>query len=430
MQEFKVSSFAKATRGGQRAKFKMGEREEREAAKPIRLSEIKTTFTKRTSSGMEEFDRVLGQGFVKGSVVLLAGEPGVGKSTLLIQLLKKMPAQQILYVSGEESVEQVKSRAERLGVSGGNLLLLAETNVENILEEIKILRDKDIRGKEKELLNILVIIDSIQTLWSEDFEGYPGSVSQVRGCSQRLLELAKKKGITMIFVGHVTKEGEIAGPMILSHMVDVVLFLEGERFTELRLLRGFKNRFGPTDEVGVFRMAEGGMEEVKNPSEMFLEEDEGGKGTAGAVVVCAMEGTRPVLLEIQALVTQSSLAIPRRVVSGVDYSRVLLLTAVLQKNLGIPLYNQDVFVKAAGGFKVSEPAADLGICLAIISSFKNQPLPPKTCAFGEVGLLGEVRRVNGEEKRTKEAKKLGFTHVLSSSTVRNLREATKVVSRE
>ena len=403
----------------QRSKFKDGGRQDRnEESKPLKLSEIKTSIKQRFSSGMEEFDRVLGNGFVKGSVILLAGEPGVGKSTLLLQLVKKMSEVRILYISGEESPEQVKGRAERLGVLGTNLLLLSETNADRIIEEF---------GKMDG--ETLVIIDSIQTLWSEDFEGYPGSVSQVRGCAQKLLEVGKKKGITMILVGHVTKEGEIAGPMILSHMVDVVLFLEGERFTELRLLRGFKNRFGPTDEVGVFKMSEKGMEEVKNPSEIFLgEKNEGGKGEAGSITVCAMEGTRPMLLEIQALVTQSALAIPRRVVTGVDYNRVLLLAAVLQKALNIPLYNQDIFVKVAGGFKISEPAADLGICLAIISSFKNQSLSGKICAFGEVGLLGEIRRVSGEEKRAKEAKKLGFSQILSSINTKSLREAVRVVN--
>jgi DNA repair protein RadA/Sms len=409
MQEFKVQS-AKCKVGGWHEKVK--------AAKPIKLSEIKTSVNQRISSQISEFDRVLGGpstgsgqgGFVPGSVILLAGEPGVGKSTLLLELAKESP--RILYVSGEESVEQVKMRAERLGVKGENLLLLSETNVENIVEEAQ---------KEK-----FVVIDSVQTLWSEAIDGEPGSVSQVKGCSQKLLEFAKKNGVTMVLVGHVTKEGAIAGPMILSHMVDVVLFLEGERFADLRLLRGIKNRFGPTDEVGVFKMEEKGMVEVKNPSELFLEGN--GKSEVGSVTVCAMEGTRPMLLEIQALVTQSALAIPRRVVSGVDYNRVLLLAAVLQKTLGLPLYNQDIFVKVGGGFKIAEPAADLAICLAIISSFKDVSLPAKTCVFGEVGLLGEVRRVSGEEKRRKEAKKLGFSQIISSATVKNLREATKVVS--
>ena len=399
---------------------------------PQKLSEIKTTFSKRFSSGIGEFDRVLGDGFVTGSVILLAGEPGIGKSTLLLQLAESTNLK-LLYVSGEESAEQIKMRAERLGVDGKNLLLLAETNVERIIEEILSVKDIKILSEEKtkkspgilvsQYPNILLIIDSIQTLWSEDFEGYPGSISQVRGCAQKLLEYGKRNQITMILVGHITKGGEIAGPMILSHMVDVVLFLEGERFADLRLLRGLKNRFGPTDEVGVFKMTEKGMEEVVSPSELFLQGGGGGKGEIGSVVVCAMEGTRPMLLEIQALVTQSALAIPRRVASGVDYNRILLLTAVLQKSLNLPLYNQDVIVKVAGGFKISEPAADLAICLAIVSSFKNQPIASKTCVFGEVGLLGEIRRVGNEERRKKEAKKLGFTKIISSETVKNLQEA-------
>ncbi len=293
--------------------------------------------------------------------------------------------------------------------------ILAETNIERILEEAK--------GE-------LFIIDSIQTLWSEEIEGSPGSISQVKGCTQKLIEFANRTGISVILIGQINKEGEIAGPMMLNHMVDCVLFLEGERFTELRLLRGLKNRFGPTDEVGVFKMTDKGMEEVKNPSEIFLEGFEGGKGfegKVGAVTICAMEGTRPMLLEIQALVTQSSLPVPRRVVLGLDYNRVLLIVAVLQKNLHLPLYNQEIIVKVGGGFKISEPAADLGIALAIVSSFKNKPIVQKTVAFGEVGLLGEVRRVGGEERRAKEAKKLGFTNVLSSSTVKDLQEATKAI---
>jgi DNA repair protein RadA/Sms len=382
-----------------------------EPLKPLKLKEIKTLETSRVSSNMEELDRVLGGGFVRGSVVLLAGEPGVGKSTLLLELSKHL--KDVFYVSGEESVSQVKLRAERLKIEGESLTLLSETNIDRVISSFE--------G------HSFVIVDSIQTIWSEDFEGSPGSVSQVRGCSQKLLEYAKKTQTTMVLVGHVTKEGAIAGPMVLSHMVDAVFFLEGERFADLRLLRGIKNRFGPTDETGVFRMEEKGMVEVKNPSELFLEQDRVNQKEPGNVTVCAMEGTRPMLLEIQALVTQSALAIPRRVVSGVDYNRVLLLSAVLQKTLGLPLYNQDIFVKVAGGFKVGVPAVDLGICLAIISSFKNKPISPKTCVFGEVGLLGEIRRVGGEEKRAKEAKKLGFNSILSSATVKNLREAAKSI---
>jgi DNA repair protein RadA/Sms len=381
----------------------------KEQAKPIKLSEIKPQKTSRISSKITELDRVLGGGFVIGEMTLLAGEPGIGKSTLLLELTKNLP--QALYVCGEESAEQVKMRAERLGIKGDNLTLLAETNVDSFIESLEDHK--------------FIIIDSIQTLWSADFEGSPGSISQVRGCSQKLLELAKKNGITMVLVGHVNKDGNIAGPMTLSHMVDAVFFLEGERFTDLRLLRGIKNRFGPTDEVGVFRMTEKGMEEVKNPSELFLESGEKTNSEPGCITLCTMEGTRPMLLEIQALVTQSALAIPRRVTSGVDNNRVVLLAAVLQKTLGLPLYNQDIFVKVGGGFRVSEPAVDLGICLAIVSSLKEKALPVKTCVFGEVGLLGEIRRVSGEEKREKEAKKLGFTNILSSKILKNLRETQK-----
>jgi DNA repair protein RadA/Sms len=397
MQEFRES------RGAGQTKLT------KEQAKPIKLSEVKSQSTSRISSIIAEFDRVLGGGFVVGEMTLLAGEPGIGKSTLLLELTKNLP--QALYVCGEESAEQVKMRAERLGIKGDNLTLLAETNVDSFIESLEDHK--------------FTIIDSIQTLWSADFEGSPGSISQVRGCSQKLLELAKKNGITMVLVGHVNKDGNIAGPMTLSHMVDAVFFLEGERFTDLRLLRGIKNRFGPTDEVGIFRMTEKGMEEVKNPSELFLEEGEKTGSEPGCVTICTMEGTRPMLLEIQALVTQSSLAIPRRVTSGVDNNKVVLLAAVLQKALGLPLYNQDIFVKVGGGFRVSEPAVDLGVCLAIVSSLKDKALPVKTCVFGEVGLLGEIRRVSGEEKREKEAQKLGFTNIFSSKILKNLRDTQK-----
>jgi DNA repair protein RadA/Sms len=399
MQEFRES------RGGSTGQTKLT----KEQAKPIKLSEVKSQSTSRISSKIAEFDRVLGGGFVVGEMTLLAGEPGIGKSTLLLELTKNLP--QALYVCGEESAEQVKMRAERLGIKGDNLTLLAETNVDSFIESLEDHK--------------FTIIDSIQTLWSADFEGSPGSISQVRGCSQKLLELAKKNGITMVLVGHVNKDGNIAGPMTLSHMVDAVFFLEGERFTDLRLLRGIKNRFGPTDEVGIFRMTEKGMEEVKNPSELFLEEGEKTGSEPGCVTICTMEGTRPMLLEIQALVTQSSLAIPRRVTSGVDNNKVVLLAAVLQKALGLPLYNQDIFVKVGGGFRVSEPAVDLGVCLAIVSSLKDKALPVKTCVFGEVGLLGEIRRVSGEEKREKEAQKLGFTNIFSSKILKNLRDTQK-----
>lgn len=394
--------------------FKAGERREErtETVKPIKLSEIKASVSGRLSSGIGELDRVLGNGFVPGEVVLLAGEPGVGKSTLLLGLQNDL----IVYVSGEESPDQLKSRSDRLGLKKDNLLVLPETQIENVIETVI--------GAKPEI----VVVDSVQTVWSDEIEGSPGSISQVKYCTQKLIEMAKKTNVSVILVGQINKEGEIAGPMMLSHMVDCVLFLEGERFADLRLLRGLKNRFGPTDETGVFRMTGKGMEEVSNPSDLFMGEEGGGKGKEGAVAACILEGTRPVLMEIQALVTQSFTAIPRRVALGVDYNRLVLLSSVLQKVLNLPLYNQDIFVKVGGGFKVSEPAGDLGICLAVLSSFKNRPVKPKTCVFGEVGLLGEVRRVNGEEKRIKEAKKLGFTNILSSANTANLHRLSTIVN--
>jgi len=429
---------------------------------PKKLTEIEMSAKNRLPTGVEEFDRVVGSGLVPGSVVLLAGEPGIGKSTLLLQIAAEVgkgikgtrgtsgsEGERILYISGEESAEQIKLRAERLGIKANNLFIQSETNVEKILEEIenlgediKILGYEDIKGKEEkkqkppnvlipkefheanisQYPNILVIIDSVQTLWSENLEGTAGSVSQVKETTAQLINLVKAKNIPLILVGQVTKEGAIAGPMTLAHMVDTVLFLEGERFQSLRLLRGIKNRFGPTDEIGVFEMTEKGMIGVENPAKVFLGPLQ---AVPGSIIFCAMEGSRPILVEIQALVTKSFLAVPRRVANGIDYNRLVMLTAVLQKSLNLPLWDQDIYLNIAGGFKVSEPAADLAICLAIISSFKNKALPSKTCAFGEVGLLGEVRRVAQEEKREKEVKRLGFANLITSKSVKNLFQANK-----
>lgn len=404
LAEIRISARAKS----EKLKVKSSE------AKPLKLAEIKTTAKNRISTGIEEFDRVLGEGLVPGSAVLLAGEPGIGKSTLLLQLCQSINQQssiinqQLLYVSGEESPEQIKLKAERLEAKSGNLLIVNETSVEAVIEQI---------GQEN---YSMVVVDSIQTLWSEELVGTAGSIGQVRECAAKLINLTKPRGIPLFLVGQVTKEGAIAGPMTLAHMVDVVLFLEGERFQALRLLRGIKNRFGPTDEVGVFEMTDKGMIGVDNPSKLFLGS---AKPVAGSVVFCAMEGTRPILVEIQALVTKSFLAVPRRVTNGFDYNRLILLTAVLQKSLSLPLWDQDIYLNIAGGFKVGEPAADLAVCLAIISSFKNKPLLAKTCAFGEVGLLGEIRRVSQEEKREKEAKRLGFENLVSSKNSSSLLEA-------
>lgn len=373
--------------------------------KPQRLAEIKSAENTRISTGIEEFDRVLGGGLVPGSVILLAGDPGIGKSTLMLQLADKVA--NLLYISGEESPQQIKIRAERLKIKGDNLLLLPETDVDLICAQIE---------KEKP---VLTIIDSIQTLVTTDLSGTAGSIGQVRESATRLAKTGKDLGIPIFLIGHVTKEGAIAGPMVLEHLVDVVLFLEGERFYPGRTLRSFKNRFGPTDEVGIFRMEERGLAAVENPSELFLKESQ---QVPGSVIVPILEGTRPLLVEVQALVNRSVLAYPRRVASGFDPNRLSLLTAIISRRLGLPLGNWDVFVNIPGGLKVREPAADLGVALAVISSFRNKSLPKGSFAFGEVGLLGEVRRVLGEEKRIKEAKRLGFTQVISPQTCSSLAE--------
>ena len=394
--------------------------------KPQKLSEIKKEQLQRISTGLEEFDRVLGGGIVPGSVILVAGEPGIGKSTLMLQVGEKVArgtwqiargkkatrhtpqAPSILYVSGEESAEQIKIRADRLKIASKNLLLLSETDVDAIAEQIH---------------HPLVIIDSIQSLFTSDLSGTPGSVGQVRECANRLHRLAKENRFPLFLVGHVTKTGVIAGPKVLEHLVDTVLYLEGERFQAFRLLRVLKNRFGPTDEIGVFQMGEKGLTEITNPSEIFLAQAR--TPAPGSAVVATMEGNRPLLAEIQALVVPSHLSVPRRTPSGISFPRLVLLCAVLQKNLNLPLGNSDVYVNVAGGLKILEPAADLGVCLAIVSSLKNKPLKEKTAVFGEVGLLGEIRPVGFSQKREKEAKKLGFLNLLSAQNVRSLKEAVR-----
>lgn len=375
----------------------------------INLSELKNQKFDRLSSGIEEFDRVLGGGVVLGSVILIAGDPGIGKSTLLTHLALNIA--DTLYVAGEESAQQIKIRVDRISQSK-NLMVLNEVDVDVIIEAIT------------HAGSHLVIVDSIQALETQDLESVPGSVGQVRESASRLQRLAKKLHIPIILVGHVTKEGTVAGPKTLEHLVDVVLSLEGDANNQFRILRGLKNRFGPTDEVGVFEMVENGMIEVKNPSKLFLEERVNAPGSA---VVPILTGLRPILVEIQALVTKTSLPSPRRTASGVDNNKLQLLVAVLQKRLGLPLYDQDVFVNVTGGLRVFEPAADLGICIAIISSFKDKIVSSKTAFIGEVGLLGEIREVRGLEKRTSEAKKLGFTNVVSTKHVKSLFQAQKLV---
>ena len=382
---------------------------------PQKLSDVKHIEKNRLKSGFIEFDRVMGGGIVSGSVTLLAGDPGIGKSTLLLHILGAVGG---VYVSGEESPEQVKLRAKRLGINGENITILAETAVEGIVTSLESL-DEAAKAKS------LVIIDSIQTLASEDLDGMAGSVGQIRRSAELLIGVAKRHGISIIIIGHVTKEGAIAGPKVLEHMVDTVLYLEGERFANARILRTLKNRFGAVEEVGIFEMLESGLKEVTNPSALFLQDRV--KNVPGSAVTVILEGTRPMLIEIQALVVASQLAMPRRVGNGFDYNRMQLLIAILQKRLSIPLGSFDVFVNVSGGMKIDEPAADLAVCFAILSSFKNKAIDPKTAVFGEVGLLGEIRRVSGEERRVKEAKRLGFTTIYSPATLSSLSKASQLL---
>ena len=365
--------------------------------KPATLSEISLEEEDRISTRMRELDRVLGGGLIRGTLTLVGGDPGIGKSTLLLQVCQNfaLDKREVLYVSGEESLKQIKIRANRIGDFNECLKLLCETSLEVIGEMIRALKPD------------VVVIDSIQTMYREDISSAPGSISQVREATGMLLGLAKGLNISIFIVGHVTKEGTVAGPRVLEHMVDTVLYFEGDRHASYRILRGVKNRFGSTNEIGVFEMRASGLMEVSNPSEFML----GGKpeGASGSIVVCSMEGTRPMLIEIQALVCHSNFGIPRRQTTGTDFNRVNLLIAVLEKRLGISLGNCDAYVNIAGGIKIQEPAVDLGIAMAIVSSFKNKAIDDKMIAIGEVGLSGEVRAVNMIKERVQEAKKLGFT---------------------
>lgn len=379
---------------------------------PVSLDEIEMQTGERISTGFTELDRVLGGGILPGSLLLVGGDPGIGKSTLLLQVCKSLSEQEknILYISGEESLQQIKVRAERIGSFGKSLKLLCETNL-SVIENI-------ITSQHPQC----VIIDSIQTMYHENVSSSPGSVSQVREATGLFLRLAKSLGISIFIVGHVTKEGVVAGPRVLEHMVDTVLYFEGDRYAAYRILRSVKNRFGSTNEIGVFEMKDRGLEQVTNPSEYMLS----GKpiGASGSVVACSMEGTRPILIEIQALVCHTNFGIPRRTAAGTDLNRVNLLMAVLEKRLGLPLSGCDAYINIAGGIKMSEPAVDLGIVLAIASSFKERVVSEKLIAFGEVGLSGEVRAVNMAQQRVMEAKKLGFETVIvpqvSMDTLKNI----------
>ena len=364
----------------------------------MKLAEVTSIDVNRTKTGMDEFNRVLGGGVVPGSLVLIGGDPGIGKSTLLLQVSTQLSHQgTVLYVSGEESAEQIKLRAERLGDIDSEFYLYAETNMQNIRTEIEKIKPD------------FLIIDSIQTVMSPEISSVQGSVSQVREVTAELMQLAKTNNIATFIVGHMTKEGTLAGPRTLEHMVDTVLYFEGERQHTFRILRAVKNRFGSTNEIGIFEMQSGGLVEVVNPSEVFLEERL--DGATGSSIVVTMEGTRPILAEVQALVTPTMFGNAKRTTTGLDFNRASLIMAVLEKRAGLLLQNQDAYLKSAGGVKLDEPAIDLAVAVAIASSYKDLPTNPQECFIGEIGLTGEIRRVNRIEQRINEAAKLGFTKV-------------------
>ena len=378
---------------------------------PRRLKEIESKEEDRESSGFDELDRVLGGGLVKGSLLLVGGDPGIGKSTLLLQVCRNLASRDlpVLYVSGEESFRQIKMRADRVGHFSDSLSILCDTNLDHVAQ---ILRDTK---------PCLAVIDSIQTMYREEVESAPGSVGQVRECTNLLLQLAKGLGVTIVVIGHVTKEGVVAGPRTLEHMVDTVLYFEGEKNASYRIIRGVKNRFGATNEIGVFEMAGEGLKEVKNPSEFMLNGRP--ENASGSVVSCSMEGTRPILVEIQGLVCKTGFNMPRRTAAGTDYNRVNLLLAVLEKRAGIHMSDFDAYVNLAGGVKITEPAMDLGIVMALVSSYLDIPIDDKTIIFGEVGLSGEIRAVNMAETRVREAAKLGFTTcILPKASLKGLKK--------
>jgi DNA repair protein RadA/Sms len=380
------------------------------ASKAFSILQASVPQDARLPTGIGELDRVLSGGLVEGSLVLLGGDPGIGKSTILLQICENIgqAGHKILYVSGEESVGQIKMRGERLGVATPNLLALAETNLETVEETALALRPR------------LLVIDSIQTMCREELASAPGSVTQVRECTAAFMKLAKGSGICVLIVGHVTKEGAIAGPRVLEHMVDTVLYFEGERSGSYRLIRAVKNRFGATNEIGVFEMRAAGLAEIANPSEYMLAGRP--KGAAGSVVTCAVEGSRPILAEVQALIVPTGFGTPRRMANGMDYNRVVMLLAVLEKKAGLLLGSCDGYVNAAGGMKITEPAADAAVAAAVASSFHNRAVDPHTVIVGEIGLAGEMRAVPLAERRLAEARKLGFTQcVLPQANLKNLR---------
>jgi len=364
---------------------------------PQPLTAATTKKIERSVTGIEEFDRVLGGGFVNGSVILISGEPGIGKSTIVLQVLEKLKGEKFLYFTGEESEEQIRLRADRLGIRDPRIWVASENNLENILYQMDNHRPA------------AVVIDSVQTVYSDAYENVPGSVTQVRECAGRLLRKAKELGIIAVFIGHITKDGMIAGPKVLEHLVDTVLYLEGDKQNFYRLLRSMKNRFGSTNEVGIFEMKETGLIPVGNPSHFFLSERR--EHVAGSAIAVSMEGTRPFLIEVQALVTQTSYGTPQRTANGIDYRRLAMLIAVLEKRAGFPFRTQDVFVNLVGGLKIDETAINLGLVAAMASSFRDIPLDPMSVFIGEVGLVGEVRSVPFIEQRVKEAVKFGYEKI-------------------
>lgn len=386
----------------------------KESTKPLNLNQVEGKEAVRTKTGVNELDRVLGGGIVKGSLVLLGGEPGIGKSTLILQICDKIASDgKVLYVSGEESAEQVKLRADRLNIKNDNIMFFGETDIDIIEAEILSMNPK------------LVIIDSIQTMFSNEITSAPGTVSQVREITARIMKCCKQNQITTIIIGHVTKDGNIAGPRVLEHMVDTVLYLEGERYFAYRVLRGVKNRFGSTNEIGMFEMRNEGMCEVTNPSSVLISEDS--EEVPGSAIVCSLEGTRPLLVEMQALTTPSIYGIPKRTGNGIDFNKIALLIAVLEKRGHLNLGNQDVYLNVVSGMKITEPAVDLGVALVIASSFKNTYIPKDTAIIGEVGLTGEVRSVNMIDKRLKEAERLGIKRcIIPENNKKSIKDSYKL----
>jgi DNA repair protein RadA/Sms len=376
------------------------------ATSTVSLFEVSEQQQSKISTGILELDRALGGGIISGSVILLGGDPGIGKSTLMLQVLDQLSdSGNLLYVSGEESISQVNMRAKRLGLSNKNIMFSSETNLHNLLQQLEVPKFS------------AVVIDSIQTVYNEEIDSIPGNISQLRACTAGLMRFAKSANVAMFLIGHVTKEGSLAGPKVLEHMVDTVLYFEGEHQYDYRILRSVKNRFGPVNEIGLFQMTEKGLLAVKNPSEIFLSNND--MHQSGNAVVAVMEGNRPFLVQVQALVTKTQFGMPQRTATGIDHRRMNLLLAVLEKRCSRPFGFQDVFIKVAGGLRIDEPAADLGICMALVSSLDEQPLPHSTVYIGEVGLGAEIRSISRLEERIKEAKKLGFQHIVIPKSVKS-----------